>query len=424
MLYQSQFQTRLSSQQTSTPKQQKITQSLSQKKNLQNRKNKTYLVSKEPQIPFNSNDDDFDSIENFFKILDEPIEAIPKSQKKGKKIVYHDSGIDHTMAQNQQSITIKEPTNATIATTGINSCLNLANIDDFEDDFGTENYQDFLDLFNSSEDVITPIITKTVINDNFIDDSAFVEMPSVNIEANSNQVETFDLHSNNPQTFPQDELINPPIELLPAAQESELILEVIPDFKKTRKNKQPRKLIIDKEIKLKQEQIFKQQEDYRKSVPKTPFAEFANRVNFLKTCVDSLFYTPGSFKNASKTLIDLYRRGSVESPQKPVVFKKRNRKEMENEEQEDKENETFIKRRKTKKTLRDQSTVLKDLNETNLIEEPMELEIPQPNVDVIDNDLVEELVLPPAFENNEKQANSRHCNFNNNKNNSGKYNEG
>lgn len=92
--------------------------------------------------------DDFEAIEEFFKVLDDDIEFDKCNKKSGAKGKKDDSGIDPTIVNDHQAITILESTTM-MATTGFHSL-------DFNDDlegFGTESGMDFQKIFLESDEV-------------------------------------------------------------------------------------------------------------------------------------------------------------------------------------------------------------------------------------------------------------------------------
>lgn len=93
--------------------------------------------------------DDFEAIEEFFKVLDDDTEPPVNQRKKkgGGKNKEDDSGIDPTIVTDRKAITIMEPT--TMMTSGFQS-LDLN--DDLEG-FGTESGMDFQKIFLESDEV-------------------------------------------------------------------------------------------------------------------------------------------------------------------------------------------------------------------------------------------------------------------------------
>lgn len=403
---------------------------------------------KQPSQAQISLNEDFDTIEEFFKVLDDDLpgpKVLPKKKGKSPK---DDSGIDPTMAS--KSITILEQ--KTLMSSGFHSSLNLAN--DF-DAFGDE--MDFQRLIMETDEVVTTQSNLMSASSELITQTPFCKRKSMNLNESLKKrrltyeefekdidtlqnaplqlpfsldeefldpiqdivVSSFDPCSNGPQETTQAELqegnieINePPPSPIPMELnqtfmipeiESQLVLEDISnDSLSSKKRKNNRKLIVDKVIKYDFATLQKNPEKYMTTIRETPFMEYSNKIDMRKSSVDLLFSSPCStLKNGSTILRKLFERNLKKIP----MSASKKRKHVEIEDTVDMENaveNSAVKKRRKTMRARD---VLKDLNETNMIVEEMDLELP--NVAII-NDFNEiqipmeeefiENTLPPAIE--------------------------
>lgn len=372
--------------------------------------------------------DDFETMEEFFKVIDDDeIDITPANKTKKTEKNKSDSGIDPTLANDEQAITIVEQT--TMMTSGFQSL----DINDDVEGFGTESGMDFQKIFLESDEVFNSQHDLIAANsDILVNKRAHSKIPqtsskrrrltydpiedmdiSLQRENHSHIEDNFQeiVNDNIQEDLPKFSAIASDVSILPQPMEissrlsqidqeqahvepSELILS---EIKARPQRMRKRKLIIDKKLSFDRKVMQKNIDEYiEKHTLPSARDIFPYLLIELKSNEVVIFTTLTNRLRHSDVLRHLFERNLTK-----VISNKRKHAEVENE--NDENNKENIPE-KCRRTSRPHNNVLKDRFGENLIKNVVE--IPEinmtPHIFHTEFEIAqhEELDLPPALEEN------------------------